>query len=97
MARTTTVEFHVDEILRAQAAQTLALMGLTVSDAIRVFLTRVVADQELPFALKTPNAASHAAIAEADEIIRSRHARFATANDLLRDLEEASGKPSANG
>ncbi len=33
-------------------------MGLTVSDAIRVFLTRVVADKELPFALKAPNATS---------------------------------------
>jgi addiction module RelB/DinJ family antitoxin len=50
------VHVRVDENVKAQAAETLASMGLTVSDAIRVFLTRVVADKELPFALKAPNA-----------------------------------------
>ena len=56
MAGTTTmVHVRVDENLKAQAAETLASMGLTVSDAIRVFLTRVVADNELPFALKAPD------------------------------------------
>ena len=50
-ATTTMVHVRVDEHVKAQAAETLALMGLTVSDAIRVFLTRVVADGELPFAL----------------------------------------------
>ena len=80
----------MDENIKAQAAKTLASMGLTVSDAVRVFLTRVVADQELPFALKAPNATSRVAIAEANQIVQSRHARFATADALLNDLEKAS-------
>ena len=84
------VHVRVDENIKAQAAKTLASMGLTVSDAVRVFLTRVVADQELPFALKAPNATSRVAIAEANQIVQSRHARFATADALLNDLEEAS-------
>lgn len=88
MSTTTMVHVRVDEKLKAQAAETLASMGLTVSDAIRVFLTRIVADQELPFALKAPNAISRLAIAEAREIINSHHARFATADDLLHDIEE---------
>ncbi|MDR6585244.1 type II toxin-antitoxin system antitoxin, RelB/DinJ family [Herbaspirillum sp. BH-1] len=92
MATTTMVHVRVDENLKAQAAETLASMGLTVSDAIRVFLTRVVADKELPFALKAPNAASQLAIAEANEIVNNRRARFATADALLNDLEEASRK-----
>lgn len=91
-ATTTMVHVRVDENVKAQAAETLASMGLTVSDAIRVFLTRVVADKELPFALKAPNATSRVAIAEANEIIKSRRARFATADALLNDLEEASRK-----
>lgn len=74
-ATTTMVHVRVDENVKAQAAETLASMGLTVSDAIRVFLTRVVADKELPFALKAPNATSRVAIAEANEIIKSRRAR----------------------
>lgn len=92
MATTTMVHVRVDENIKAQATETLASMGLTVSDAVRVFLTRIVADKELPFAIKAPNTASRAAIAEANEIIRSRRARFATSDALLNDLEEASRK-----
>ena len=86
------VHVRVDENVKAQAAETLASMGLTVSDAIRGFLTRVVADKELPFAIKAPNAASRAAMAEASEIIKSRRARFATSDALIDDLEEVSSK-----
>jgi len=89
---TTMVHVRVSESVKAQAAETLAAMGLTVSDAVRVFLTRVVADKELPFALKAPNAATRAAMAEADEIIKNRRARFATAQALFDDLEKASRK-----
>ncbi len=89
MAATTMVHVRVDEDIKAQATETLAAMGLTVSDAIRVFLTRVVADKEMPFAIQAPNAASRAAIAEAREIVKQRKARFASANDLIDDLEKA--------
>lgn len=91
-AATTMVHVRVDENVKAQAAEVLASMGLSVSDAVRVFLTRVVADQELPFALKAPNASSRVAIAEANEIVKSRRARFATADAMLYDLEKASRK-----
>jgi len=37
---------------------------------------RPIADRELPFAIKAPNAASCVAIAEAGEIIKSRRASF---------------------
>ena len=70
----------------------VASMGLTVSDAIRVFLTRVVADKELPFAIKAPNASSRAAMVEASEIIKTRRARFANSDALIDDLEKASLK-----
>ncbi len=87
-AATAMVHVRVDEQVKAQAAETLASMGLTVSDAIRVFLTRVVADKELPFALKAPNATSRVAIADGQR----RRARLATADALLNELEEASRK-----
>jgi addiction module RelB/DinJ family antitoxin len=67
-----------------QAAETLASMGLTVSDAVRVFLTRVVADKEPPFMGKAPNAGSRAAMAQTDEIINSRRARFTNTVALSR-------------
>lgn len=91
-ASTTMVHVRVDENIKTQAAETLASMGLTVSDAIRVFLTRVVADQELPFAIKAPNASSRAAMAEASAIIKTRRARFSNAAALIDDLEKTSLK-----
>jgi DNA-damage-inducible protein J len=43
MATTTTmVHVRADETIKAQATETLAAMGLSVSDAVRVFLMRVV-------------------------------------------------------
>ncbi len=90
MPTSTMVHIRVDEQLKAQATETLASMGLTVSDAVRLLLTRVVADQELPFAIRAPNAATRAAMAEANDIIQSRSARFETPQALLDGLEEAS-------
>lgn len=87
MATTTMIHVRVDEEIKAQAAETLAGMGLTVSDAVRVFLMRVVADQQLPFDLRAPNAETRAAMQEARAM---RKARFAIADDLLHDLEKGS-------
>lgn len=92
MATTTMVHVRVDEHIKAQATETLAAMGLTVSDAVRVFLTRVVAEQQLPFALRVPNAETRRAMEEADEIVRLRRARFETADALFDDLEKNSGQ-----
>ena len=92
MAITTMVHVRVDEQIKTQAAETLAAMGLTVSDAIRVFLTLVVAEKQLPFALKVPNTDTRAAMVEVDEITRKRQARFGTATELFDDLKKNSGQ-----
>jgi len=85
------VHVRVDEHLKIESTRTLAAMGLTVSDAIRVFLTRVVADQQLPSSLVAPNAQTRAAMEEARAMAQ---ARFATADDLMHDLDETA-RPSA--
>lgn len=92
MATTTMVHVRVDEQIKAQATETLAAMGLSVSDAVRVFLMRVVADKQMPFALKVPNAETRAAMVEADEIARTGRARFDTAAELFDDLEKNRSK-----
>jgi DNA-damage-inducible protein J len=56
MAATAMIHVRLDENIKTQAAETLAAMGLSVSDAVRVFLTRVAAEKQLPFALRVPNA-----------------------------------------
>ena len=92
MATTAMVHVRVDEQIKAQATETLAAMGLSISDAVRVFLMRVVAEQQMPFALKVPNAETRAAMADADEIARMRRVRFNNATALFNDLEKNSSK-----
>ncbi len=91
MAATTMVHIRVDETLKTQAADTFAAMGLSLSDAVRVFLTRVVAEQRLPFELKAPNAETRAALVEAEAIIRARSARFTNAKVLFDALDQETG------
>lgn len=86
------IHVRVDDETKALASEALAAMGLSVSDAVRLFLHRVIADQAFPFELKVPNAETRAAMAEADEIARSRKLRFANAEDLMADLEKNSGQ-----
>ncbi len=87
--QTSMLHVRVDGKLKAHASATLEAMGLSMSDAVRMLLTRIVADQSFPFELKVPNAETRAAMAEADEMIRTRRARFATAEALFDDLEKA--------
>ena len=75
MPTTAMVHVRVDEQIKEQATEALAAMGLSVSDAVRVFLVRVAAEQQMPFALKVPNTETRAAMAEADTITRTHRAR----------------------
>ena len=92
MATTTMVHVRVDEEMKKQATETLGAMGLSVSDAVRVFLKRVVAEKQMPFELKAPNATTLAAMEDADEIVLTRRTRFATATELFDDLGKHSVK-----
>ncbi|MEJ0047479.1 MAG: type II toxin-antitoxin system RelB/DinJ family antitoxin [Rhodospirillales bacterium] len=83
---------RVDDETKAQATASLGAMGLSVADAVRLFLRRVVADQAFPFELKVPNAETRTAMIEADEIARTRRGRFATADALFSDLDKNAGK-----
>ncbi len=84
----TMVHVRIDETIKQQASETLQTMGLSLSDAVRVFLTRVVADKQIPFDIRAPNSDTLAAMKEADAITDSRMARFSTVDGLINDLEK---------
>lgn len=95
MAKMTTssmLHVRVDDETKARASETLEAMGLTMSQAIKLFLHRVVEDQRLPFELKVPNANTQAAMLEAEEIVKIRRARFASSEELFVSLEENSAE-----
>jgi DNA-damage-inducible protein J len=60
--QTSMLHMRVEEKTKARAAAALNAMGMSMSDAVRLFLHRVAADQAFPFALKVPNAETRAAI-----------------------------------
>ena len=91
-AHSSMLHVRVDDETKQKATEALEAMGLSVSDAVRLFLRRVVADQAFPLELKVPNATTRAAMAEADEIASARSARFVTAGELFDDLEKNSGQ-----
>jgi DNA-damage-inducible protein J len=89
---TSMLHIRVDDDIKTQAAATLSAMGFSVSDAVRLFLHRVVADQSFPFELRVPNPQTRSAMNEADAIAREPQARFATADEVFADLEKNSGE-----
>ena len=49
------VQARIDGAVKEEAAAVLAAMGLTVSDAVRLLLTRVAQEKALPFEPLIPN------------------------------------------
>lgn len=84
MASTAFVRARVDEALKKEAASVLADMGLTVSDVVRIVLTKVAKDKALPFELRIPNKLT-AETMEKSERGEDIH-RAKDANDLFEQL-----------
>ena len=89
MAHTSMLHVRVDDDVKAQASEALAAMGLSISDAVRILLKRVVNDQAFPLELKVPNAQTRAVMEEARAMAKARAARFDSADALIHDLEKA--------
>ncbi len=81
-----------DTEMKRKATTALAAMGLTPSDAVRLLFHRIAVDQAFPLELKVPNAQTRSAMAEVDEMVKTRKARFASADEMFAELEEASGQ-----
>ena len=88
MASNAFVRARIDEHLKDEAAAVLAEMGLTVSDLVRMTLTRVAKDKALPFELKVPNAETRAAMEEARAMMKARNARFSDGQELFDALDK---------
>jgi DNA-damage-inducible protein J len=80
---TTMVHVRVDEKTKQKAAKTLAEMGISVSDAVRMLLVRVAAEKALPFDVKVPNVTTVKAMRAAD---RGKGKRLKSAAALFKDL-----------
>lgn len=88
MTQNSMLHVRVDEEVKTQATQALTAMGMSVSEAVRIFLKRVVTDQAFPLELRVPNAVTQTAMRESREMMKSGKAGHATAGALFHDLEK---------
>ncbi len=86
MSATAMVHVRIDERTRARAAKALAAMGLSVSDAVRVLLTRVAAEKALPFDVCVPHKPNATTRAAMKELESAKARRFASVEALMDDL-----------
>ena len=81
---TSIVQARVDADLKASAAAVLQEMGLTLSDAVRILLTRIDREKRLPLEL-VPNALTvetHRKVLRGEDVLEAKDA-----DDLFRQLE----------
>lgn len=86
------VHVRMDTEMKRKATAALAAMGLTASQAVRLLFHRIAVDQAFPLELKVPNAETRAAMAEVDEMVNTRAARFASADEMFAELEDVSDR-----
>lgn len=83
MATNTVVRARIDGRIKQEAALVLDAMGLTVSDAFRLLLTKVAHEKSLPFEPWVPNETTIAAMRDARQ---GKVKAFASVEDLMADL-----------
>lgn len=83
MSANSVVRARIDEHIKEEATVVLAAMGLTVSDALRMMLTRVAREQALPFEPLVPNATTVKAMREAR---RGKTTKHKTVESLMASL-----------
>ena len=81
------VRARIETGLKKEATLVLAAMGLSVSDAIRLMLVRVVSDKALPFDVRIPNAETQAAMRDIQD---GKVTRFDSVEALMADLNDDS-------
>ena len=86
----TVIRSRIDPAIKQEASRLLEKMGLTMSDAIRLFLHRVTIDKGLPFDVKAPNESTRAAVraAKRGELERT------SLKGIAREWEAACAKSS---
>lgn len=88
---TTVVRARIDPRIEAEATAVLSAIGLTVSDAVRLMMTRIAAEKRLPFAPLVPNAETVAALEAARRGDLGDHGEL---EQLMADLKATANDPS---
>lgn len=83
--KTADVRTRIEPDLKESAQKVLADNGLTISDAVRLFLRQVVISNGLPFDVRIPNDTTLRALEESRAM--KGKARFGSAQELFNELD----------
>lgn len=83
------IRSRIDPDIKAQAAEVFKTMGLTISEAIRLFVYQSVAEKRIPFSINIPNAKTKVTLTKAN---RGQQLEKTSLEQLSQDWDEACGK-----
>lgn len=84
MAKTTFIRARIEPSLKINVEKILEKLGLTQTEAIKIFYKQIELVQGLPFDVKIPNAKTKKAIE--DSIKGKNQKKFSDVNELFDDL-----------
>lgn len=84
MAAGAFVRARIDEAIKDEAAQVLSDMGLTVSDVVRIALTKIAKEKALPFEMSVPNKLTEKTLTKSERGKDVHHAKDAA--DMFHQL-----------
>jgi len=86
MAKTETIHMRVAPEIKNEADNILTSLGITIADAINIFLVQVILTRGLPFEVRlpTPNETTKRAMREAENNVDLK--RFDSASSMFKEL-----------
>ena len=90
MARSSTINVSIDADIKNRAEQLFSQFGISVSDAVSIFLHQSLIDGGFPFSIKmkAPNAETIAAIEESKHLLYSDNATsYSSFAEILQEVE----------
>jgi DNA-damage-inducible protein J len=85
MKKNSVIAIRVNPVLKRNVGKILSEEGLTIPQAVTLFLERLVSQKNLPFQLSKPNAETRKAISDID--YRRDIQTFTDVETLINDLE----------
>ena len=91
MPKTATLNIRTDPTIKSQAERIYQGFGITLTDAVNIFLRKSIMEEGLPFDMRPrqPNAVTLEAMREAEEILAGRveTKRYPSAQALFDELD----------
>lgn len=92
MAKTANINIRIEPDVKAAAENLFSSFGITVSDAVNIFIRKSLMEGGIPFSVRQPRFSpeTEAAMQEARDIASGRvpAKHYHSAEEMLKDLDE---------